>query len=105
MSSSQLSFLEPLTSLPEGFEYRADSISPDEEAAFLEHLRGLDFKEYEFHGYLGKRRVVSFGLHYGSNECAVSNTENIPGFLLNLRQKGWRFRAACSLRTAASFGH
>ena len=30
----------------------------------LERVRGLPFKEFEFQGYLGKRRVVSFGLHY-----------------------------------------
>jgi len=87
MSSSQLSFLEPLASLPEGFEYRANFMSPDEEAALLEHFRQLDFKEYEFHGYLGKRRVVSFGLRYDSND----STEEIPDFLLRLRQNAADF--------------
>jgi alkylated DNA repair dioxygenase AlkB len=87
MSSNQLSFLEPLASLPEGFEYRANFVSPDEEAALLEHFRALDFKEYEFHSYLGKRRVVSFGLHYASND----STEDIPDFLLTLRQKAADF--------------
>jgi alkylated DNA repair dioxygenase AlkB len=87
MSSSQLSFLEPLVSLPEGFEYRAGFVSPDEEATFLEHFHELDFRKYEFHGYLGKRRVVSFGLHYDPSESAVRNTQDIPGFLLKLRQK------------------
>ncbi len=91
MCSGQLSFFEPLPALPEGFEYRAELLSPDEEAELLEHFRELDFREYEFHGYLGKRRVVSFGLRYDPNESAVSNTEDIPGFLLALHQKAADF--------------
>ena len=59
--------------------------------SFLEHFRKLDFREYEFHGYFGKRRVVSFGLRYDPNEGAVRSTEDIPGFLLPLRQKAADF--------------
>jgi alkylated DNA repair dioxygenase AlkB len=91
MCSGQLSLLEPLPSLPEGLEYRAELLSPDEEAELLEHFRKLDFREYEFHGYLGKRRVVSFGLHYDTNETTVGNTKDIPGFLLTLRQRAADF--------------
>jgi alkylated DNA repair dioxygenase AlkB len=91
MCSGQLGFFEPLPSLPEGFEYRAELLSPDEETELLEHFRELDFREYEFHGYLGKRRVVSFGLHYDTNESTVGNTKDIPGFLLTLRQKAADF--------------
>jgi alkylated DNA repair dioxygenase AlkB len=86
MCSGQLSLLEPLPLLPEGLEYRAELVSADEEAGLLGHFRELDFREYEFHGYLGKRRVVSFGLHYDTNENTVRRTEDIPGFLLTLRQ-------------------
>ena len=91
MSSGQLSLLEPLSLLPEGLEYRAELVSPEDEAEFLEHFRKLDFREYEFHGYFGKRRVVSFGLRYDPNEGAVRSTEDIPGFLLPLRQKAADF--------------
>jgi alkylated DNA repair dioxygenase AlkB len=91
MCSGQLSLLEPSPSLPEGFEYRAELVSPDEAAELLEHFRGLDFREYEFHGYFGKRRVVSFGLHYDPNEGTLSDTKEIPGFLLTLRQKAADF--------------
>ncbi len=91
MCSGQLSLLEPLLSLPEGLEYRAELVSPDEEAELLEHFRELDFREYEFHGYFGKRRVVSFGLHYEFNEGTIANPKDIPGFLLPLRQKAADF--------------
>src|SRR5260370_41976553 len=91
MCSGQLSLLESLPLLAEGLEYRAELVSPDEEAELLENFRELDFREYEFHGYLGKRRVVSFGLHYDTNENTVRRTEDIPGFLLKLRQKAADF--------------
>jgi alkylated DNA repair dioxygenase AlkB len=91
MCSGQLSLLEPLPLLPEGLEYRAALVSPDEEVQLLEHFRELNFREYEFHGYFGKRRVVSFGLHYDVNESTVENTKDIPGFLLPLRQKAADF--------------
>ena len=91
MCSGQLSFFEPLPSLPEGLEYRAELVSPDEETELLEHFRELDFREYEFHGYLGKRRVVSFGLRYDPDESTVRHAGDIPGFLLKLRQKAADF--------------
>jgi len=47
--------------LPEGFRYREDLITRDEEQALVAEFQHLPFKEFEFHGYLGKRRVVSFG--------------------------------------------
>src|SRR5689334_25308688 len=87
MCSGQLSFLEPLPSLPQGLEYRAELVSRDEEAELLKVFRELDFREYEFHGYFGRRRVVSFGLRYDPNE----STGDIPGFLLTLRQKAADF--------------
>jgi alkylated DNA repair dioxygenase AlkB len=91
MCSGQLSFLEPLPSLPEGLEYRAELVSRDEEAELLKEFCELDFREYEFHGYFGKRRVVSFGLRYDPNESTVRSTGDIPGFLLTLRQKAADF--------------
>ena len=94
MSPVQLSFLE---SLPEGFEYCAELVSPDEEAQLLEHFRKLDLREFEFHGFLGKRRVISFWQHYDFAAETLHNAEVIPDFLLPLRQ-----RAANFARIAAS---
>jgi alkylated DNA repair dioxygenase AlkB len=91
MCSGQLSFFESAPSLPEGLEYRAELVSPDEEAELLDQFGELDFREYEFHGYFGKRRVVSFGLHYDTNESADGDTKGIPGFLLTLRRKAADF--------------
>ena len=47
--------------LPPGFKYQPDLLSPADEADLIRHLERLPFKDFEFHGFLGKRRVVSFG--------------------------------------------
>jgi alkylated DNA repair dioxygenase AlkB len=94
MSPVQLSLLD---CLPEGFEYRADLMSPEEEAELIEQFRKLDLREFEFHGFLGKRRVMSFGQHYDFAAETLHNAEEIPAFLLPLRQS-----AADFARIAAS---
>jgi len=47
--------------LPEDFRYKSELIGPEDEAALLAFLHELSFRDFEFHGYTGKRRVVSFG--------------------------------------------
>lgn len=82
MSPVQLSFLE---SLPEGFEYRPDLVSPDQEADLVGHFGKLELHEYEFHGFLGKRRIISFGQHYDFPDDTLRSAGEIPDFLLPLR--------------------
>lgn len=87
----QLDLLEPVSDLPEGFVYRPELISRREEDALIEHFAAVPFREFEFHGYLGKRRTVSFGLHYDFGEMKVRETEPIPTFLLPLRDRAADF--------------
>jgi hypothetical protein len=47
--------------LPRGFKYQENVITGDEEAEFVRHVETLPLKEFEFQGFVGKRRVVSFG--------------------------------------------
>ena len=49
---------------PAGLSYQGKFISASEEIALLRSVRELPFKNFEFHGYQGKRRTVSFGWHY-----------------------------------------
>jgi alkylated DNA repair dioxygenase AlkB len=60
-------------------------IEPDDEAALVGRVRGLPFREFEFHGYTGKRRVVSFGWHYDFSARHLRKAEDMPDFLLPLR--------------------
>ena len=102
MSASQLSLLEPVSALPEGFVYRPELVAPEQEVELIEQFRGLDFREFEFQGYLGKRRVVSFGLHYDFAERRVREAAEIPAFLLPLRDRAAAFAglAAAALEHA-----
>jgi alkylated DNA repair dioxygenase AlkB len=77
--------------MPEGFRYAPDVISAAEEARFVRAFADLPFKEFEFHGFLGKRRVVSFGHRYDFNSGALKDAEPMPNFLLPLRERAAAF--------------
>ena len=79
------------TAPPEGFRYQVDVLPADEERELVERIRELPLKEFEFHGYVGKRRVVSYGWHYDFGERRLQRTEEIPGFLLSLRDRAAAF--------------
>jgi alkylated DNA repair dioxygenase AlkB len=70
----------------EGFRYQSELIERDFEEALVAHVRELPFREFEFHGYKGKRRVVSFGWKYEfSGGGQLNKADDIPEFLLPLR--------------------
>ncbi len=71
--------------LPPGFKYRPDLLDPEQEHSLLEQIRSLPFRDFEFHGFVGKRRVVSYGWRYDFNGGGLSQTEDIPGFLMGVR--------------------
>ncbi len=81
--------------LPKGFFYCPEVISAGEEAGILAEIALLPFKEFQFHGYEGKRRVVSFGWRYDYDQQKPLPAEPIPPFLRNLC---WQ------VQTAAGFG-
>jgi alkylated DNA repair dioxygenase AlkB len=91
MKSPQLSLFRTGEALPEGFEYRPDFLSADEERALAARLAELPFKEFEFQGYLGKRRVVSFGWQYVFDGSGLRKAEDMPDFLLPLRNRAAMF--------------
>ena len=76
----------------EGFRYRPALIGRADEDALIARVRELPFREFEFHGYLGKRRVVSFGWKYEfSGGGALRKADDIPDFLLPLRERAAKF--------------
>jgi alkylated DNA repair dioxygenase AlkB len=76
---------ETAPNFPEGFRYRRELIGLAEERALLARVRELPFRNFEFHGHLGKRRVVSFGWHYDFAGGQLRKAEDIPEFLLAFR--------------------
>ena len=73
------------SAVPEGLRYQPALITSRDEATLVERIRELPFREFEFHGYLGKRRVVSFGWKYDFGSRKLQKAEEIPGYLLSLR--------------------
>lgn len=78
---------ELFVSAPAGFAYRAEAFSAAEQSDWVQRLETLPFKPFEFHGYLGKRRVVSFGWHYDYAGRALRASEPMPDFLLPLCER------------------
>ncbi|MDW9758177.1 alpha-ketoglutarate-dependent dioxygenase AlkB [Sinorhizobium meliloti] len=78
-------FGNPPGNLPEGFRYQAGIVPRKLQEALLEALPELPFKPFDFHGYEGKRRVVSFGWKYDFDTETVRRTDGIPPLLLPLR--------------------
>lgn len=91
MVSRRPSSREAVPKLPEGFRYRPELIGPAEEEALLAHVRGLPFREFEFQGYTGRRRVVSFGWRYDFTGGGLQKADDLPDFLLALREAAAAF--------------
>lgn len=78
--------------LPEGFLYRDEFLTADEEAELLRIFHGLEFAGYDYHGYVAKRRVVRYGVNYDINTREISETARpIPEFLLGVRARAAEF--------------
>jgi alkylated DNA repair dioxygenase AlkB len=74
------------TKLPEGMRYRSQLIAAAEEEILIARVRDLPFKEFEFHGFKGRRRTVSFGWQYEfSGRGRLRKANDIPQFFLPLR--------------------
>jgi alkylated DNA repair dioxygenase AlkB len=87
----QPDLFEPAPKYPAGFRYAPEFIARAEERRLVEHLQRLEFKPFEFQGFLGKRRIVSFGWRYDFNRGGLTKTDDMPDFLLPLRDRAAAF--------------
>lgn len=69
---------------PAGFRYREEFVTEEEEMALVARIGELDLRPFEFYGYLGNRRVVSFGLKYDYSRRSVEPASAMPEFLNDL---------------------
>lgn len=89
--TSQLALFDARPPLPPGFRYAADLLSPTEETELVARLGELPLKEFEFHGYRGKRRTTSFGWRYDFDREALDRVDDMPAFLRALRERAATF--------------
>jgi alkylated DNA repair dioxygenase AlkB len=96
----QAELFEKPSEYPAGFQYVREFISRAQEQRLLNDLQRLEFKPFEFHGFLGKRRIVSFGWRYDFNGGGLQQTNGIPSFLHAIRRKaaGFARLKACDLQ-------
>lgn len=71
--------------------YAPDVISSDDEQMLATELARLPFREFEFHGFLGRRRTVSFGWRYDFNGGGLQQAGELPDFLLAVRERAAAF--------------
>jgi alkylated DNA repair dioxygenase AlkB len=69
---------------PPGFRYGENFVTQEEEIALAASVGQLDLRPFEFHGYLGNRRVASFGLQYDYSRRSVEPAGAMPAFLNDL---------------------
>jgi alkylated DNA repair dioxygenase AlkB len=77
--------------MPAGFRYAPELVDAGEEARLVEAFADLPFREFEFHGFLGKRRVVPFGFRYDYNGGGLQSAAPMPDCLLPLRERAATF--------------
>jgi alkylated DNA repair dioxygenase AlkB len=83
--------LDLLPAQPEGLLYQPNFITPAEEQALAARIAELPLKPFEFQGFVGKRRVYSFGWRYAFDGSGLQQTERLPDWLLQLRNRAATF--------------
>jgi alkylated DNA repair dioxygenase AlkB len=77
--------------LPEGLIYSPEFLSFEEERDLADQVARLDLVPFEFHGFRGNRRVISFGWRYKFDGSGLGRADPIPAFLLPVRERAARF--------------
>ena len=73
--------------LPDGFIYKSEFISAEEEDSVLHIIRGLEFHEVRMHGVVARRRVIQYGWKYAFDGARLSEGPPLPDFMLPLRDR------------------
>ena len=86
MPPTQPSLFEAPPALPEGMRLQAELITAEAERALTERFSSLPFEPFQFRGFEGRRRVVSFGWRYDFAHGRLGPAEPLPAWLLPLRE-------------------
>lgn len=75
------------TSLPNGFVYRPDFLTEEEESELLSYFLDLPFSHSRLGEYVAKRRVIGFGWGYDFRTHELVPGPPLPPFLKPLQRK------------------
>jgi alkylated DNA repair dioxygenase AlkB len=70
--------------VPDGFLYRDDFLTAEEEASLIADVARVEFSTFEMRGVVARRRVAFFGSSY---DAGRTTTPPLPPFLLPLRAR------------------
>jgi alkylated DNA repair dioxygenase AlkB len=76
---------------PEGFVYRPEFISREEERELLRHIQVLEFHSFRWHGFIARRRIVDYGWSYSFDTLKLTPGKPIPEFLKPVRSRAADF--------------
>jgi len=74
-----------------GLSQAGGFVTPREEQMLIASIDAAELSPFRFHGWLGKRRTVSYGWRYDFDDASFAPAEAMPDWLLPLRTKAARF--------------
>jgi alkylated DNA repair protein (DNA oxidative demethylase) len=86
-SAYQKKLFDTGTTLPNGFVYRPDFLTKEEEKELLDWFEDLPFEHPMQEGYEAKRRVMSFGWSYDFVASKIVKGPALPPFLVPIARK------------------
>ena len=81
MASDQPNLFDIPPVLPDGLRYADEVLSKSEADRLVAAFPKLPFQPFDFHGFKGNRRVVSFGRRYDFSAAALRDADAMPAFL------------------------
>ena len=90
---SQIDLFASKRELPEGFVYKPEFTSHEEEQTLVRAIEQLEFSEVKMHDVVAKWRVVHFGRSYEYQTAALGPAPPMPDFLAALRHRVAEFAA------------
>lgn len=83
----------PTGSGPDGLRYAEAVVSSQAQAEMIDHARTLRFAPFDFRGFKGNRRTISFGSRYDFTHNRVQRADPMPHWLAPLRAAAAAFSA------------
>jgi alkylated DNA repair protein (DNA oxidative demethylase) len=78
-----------------GLEMRDDFVGEVEEGLLIARIEHLGLSPFRFQGWTGKRLTQGFGWSYDFDEASFTQVDDIPGWLLPLRERAATFARLC----------
>lgn len=99
--SSQGELFGHEAAMPEGWDYRREFLTGDEEAALVGIIAALPLTPARYRAYVARRRIVSYGAAYDFTTQRLAPADPLPDFLLPLRRRAGEWLAM----DASAFEH